>query len=72
MKVKLLSYSELNKKGYIFHEYADRIVVFNGQGSWKSIPKESFEKEFFVTDCETVISKPEYDEFVDLFIPIED
>lgn len=72
MKVKLLSYNELKKKGYLYYEYSDRIIITNGEGSWKAIPKAIFNSEFLVTNDKAIITEEDYKAYSDLFVEVVD
>lgn len=70
-KVKLKSYKELEKEGYIYHNDGNRLVITNGKGSYKVLPPNAFDIEFTVAESEDVISEKEFICLKNLFQNVE-
>lgn len=71
MRVKLKSFSELTKLGYVYRITSEGVILSNKEGCWRSFPSNCFESEFEVTDEKKTISKHEYESLSDLFEIIE-
>jgi hypothetical protein len=69
-RVRLKSYEELKKSGYVYSTLyqANKVVLTNGMDSWKTFDIDSLNKEFVVDDNIKVLSNEELETFKELFV----
>jgi pyrimidine operon attenuation protein/uracil phosphoribosyltransferase len=66
-KIKLKSFKQLEKEDKIYRADSSCFIVQNRNYSWKSLPRDIWDKEIIVSDDIYVMGKEEYEAFKELF-----